>query len=153
MLSKFKKYLINLYIHLAGVRFYSSDTIPIKREFRKFIVKTLHGYEINFTFYKEKRNFIKYFFKKMRRYQCTIFVVAAVFDDKAPESVRKYNNMRIFVNDSSFFLSDENIVVQTLLKVYLDYLLNEMRACMDKNIRQVEDRDKVTETTEILDAK
>lgn len=152
MLAKLRKFLVNIYVHLAGVRFYSSDTIPVKREFRKFIVKTLHGYEITFTFYKEKREFIKYFFKKLKRRHCTIYVVCATFDDKAPVSVKRYNNMRIFVNDSSLFLRDENIIVMSLLHVYLDYLLFEMRSCMKRNVKQVDD-DKVAETKEVFEAK
>lgn len=153
MLAKLRKWLISVYIHLAGVRFYSSDTIPVKQEFRKFIVKTLHGYEITFTFYKEKREFIQYFFMKLKRQYCTIYVVCAVFDEKAPSSIKQYNNMRIFVNDSSLFIFDENAIVQTLLHVYLDYLLHEMRSCMNRNTTPVDSVDKVAETIEVFNSK
>lgn len=148
MLSKLRQFLINIYIHLAGVRFYSSDTIPIKEEFRKFIVKTLHGYQITFTFYKEKRNFIQYYFKSLKKRSCIVYVVSATFDEEAPESVKTYNNMRIFVNDSSCFLSNENEIVKILLHVYLDYLLHEMRTCIRKNTREVDKVDNITETTQ-----
>lgn len=148
MLSKLRNFLVNFYIHISGVRFYSSDTLPIKEEFRKFIVKTLHGYQITFTFYKERRTFIQYCFKNLKKRACTVFVVAAVFDDEAPESVRQYNNMRIFVNDSSFFLSDENAIVMALLHVYLDYLLHEMRSCIVINTTEVDKVDNIQETTQ-----
>lgn len=153
MLAKLCKWLISVYVHLAGVRFYSSDTIPVKQEFRKFIVKTLHGYEITFTFYKEKREFVQYFFGNLKRQYCTIYVVCAVFDDKAPESIKQYNNMRIFVNDSSLLIFDENVIVQTLLHVYLDYLLHEMRACMDYNTKPAGPHDEVAETIEVFNSK
>jgi hypothetical protein len=148
MLSKLRNLLVRIYIHLSGVRFYSSKTLPIKEEFRRFIVKTMHGYEITFTFYKEKRNFIQYYFKNLKTRSCVVYVVSATFDDAAPELVRRYNNMRIFVDDSSFFLSDENAIVMVLLHVYLDYLLHEMRTCINQNTREVDKVDNITDATE-----
>lgn len=139
------KLIVNLYIHLAGVRFYSCQLEPVEKPFRKFIVKTLHGYEIMFSFHKEKRHFIKYFFKSLKKRDCTIYAVTAKFDDVAPETVRAYNSMRIFVNDSTFFLSNEDAIVQTLLKVYLDYLLHEMSTCAKNNIQEVDKVDNITE--------
>mgnify|MGYP003396825322 CR=1 FL=1 len=148
MLAKLRNLLVSVYIHLAGVRFYSSETLPIKAEFRKFIVKTLHGYQITFTFYKEKRNFIQYYFKTLKKRACVVYVVSAAFDDAAPESVQRYNNMRIFVDDSSFFLSDENAIVMALLDVYLDYLLQEMRTCIDRNTQEVDKVDNIQDATQ-----
>lgn len=147
MRSKLIKFFLNIYIHLSGVRFYSSESLPIKDEFRKFIVKTLHGYEITFTFYKEKRTFIQYCFKKMKKRSCMIYVVSSAFDDNAPELIKRYNNMRIFVDNSSFLLFDENAIVMTLLDVYLDYLLHEMRHCIDSNTKEIDKIDKVVDAT------
>lgn len=145
MMLKIHKFLVNLYIRLAGVRFYSCELEPTEKPFRKFIVKTLHGYEITFTFHKEKRHFIKYLFRNIKKCDCTIYAVTAHFDELAPETVRSYNSMRIFVNDSAFFLSNENTIVQTLLRVYLDYLLHEMKSCIKGNTREVDKVDNITE--------
>lgn len=126
MLAKLRSLLVSLYIHVAGVRFYSTETLPVKKDIRKFVVKTLHGYEITFTFYKEKLNYTQYVFRTLKRRDCTIYAVTAHFDRKAPERVRRYNSVRIFVRDSLLFLSDESAIIMTLLNVYLDYLLHEM---------------------------
>lgn len=145
MLAKLRSILVSIYIHLAGVRFYSTETLPVKQDIRKFVVKTLHGYEITFTFYKEKLNFTQYVFRSLRKRNCTIYAVTAHFDKLAPESVRRYNSVRIFVRDSLLFLSDEDSIIMTLLNVYLDYLLHEMNDRTDVAPMTSETKDPVDE--------
>ena len=126
MLAKLRGWCVSVFLHLTGVRFYSSETLPVNNDIQKFIVKTLHGYEITFTFYKEELNFMRYSFKRLRRYHSTVFVATVKFDDKAPLTMTKYNNVRIAVGDFFVRLFTTEIIVQTLLNVYLDFLLDEM---------------------------
>lgn len=126
MLAKFRSWCVSVYVHLTGVRFYSTDTLPVNTDIQKFIVKTLHGYSITFTFYKEKLKFSSYSFKKLKFSLSTIYVVKAEFDSSAPPIMLNYNSVRIFVGRHFVYLFTEEIIIQTLLNVYLDYLLNEM---------------------------
>lgn len=128
MLSKLKGLIFSLYIHVVGARFYSSETLPVKEPIRTLEVKTLHGYEISFSFYKESVSFTQYFFRQLKKRRLTIYAIRANFDHNAPEAVKKFNSVRIFVRDSVLFLSDESQIVMALLNVYLDYLLYEMQA-------------------------
>ena len=125
MFSKIKKLFVYACIYLAGLRFYSCDPLNAKQEFRKFVVRTFHNYELTFTFYKERREFITYFFKKIKRKQYTVFEVVASSGDDRHAHIQKYNSMRIFISDNTLIFSNEDITVMALLKVYIDYVLSE----------------------------
>jgi hypothetical protein len=125
-MDRLRLFAAYLYIHIAGVRFYSTESFPVEKDIRQFIVRTLHGYEIKFTFYREKLNFTKYVFKRLKKCESTIYVISAQFDERAPEVVRRYNSVRIFVRPSFTCFLSETTIIKVLLNVYLDYLLNEL---------------------------
>lgn len=141
MLAKFRGWCVSIFLHLTGVRFYSSETLPVSTDIQKFIVKTLHGYEITFTFYKEELNFMRYSFKRLRRYHSTVYVATVKFDDKAPVIMTKYNNVRIAVGDFFVRIFTNEVIIQTLLNVYLDFLLSEMNSENRTNIDDAYSRD------------
>lgn len=126
MLAKIRSWCVAVFLHLTGVRFYSTETLPVKTDIQKFIVQTLHGYEITFTFYKEELNFLRYSFKHLRHFHNTVYVVSVKFDDKAPVGMSRYNTVRIAVGDFFVKVFSDEIIIQTLLNVYLDFLLGEM---------------------------
>lgn len=133
MLSRLRRLLVSFYIHVAGARFYSSESLPVTRPIRTLEVKTLHGYDISFSFYKESVSFTQYFFRHLKKRNCTIYAVRACFDENAPESVKKFNSVKIFVRDSLLFITDESSIVMALLDVYLDYLLYDMQSSISES--------------------
>lgn len=135
MLSQIRRFLVSFYIHVAGARFYSSEALPVSQPIRTLEVKTLHGYDISFSFYKENISFTQYFFRRLKKRNCTIYAVRACFDENAPESVKRFNSVKIFVRDSLLFITDESSIVMALLDVYLDYLLYDMQTEMNAGVK------------------
>jgi hypothetical protein len=121
-----KKWFAKLIVHIAGIRFYSTEFIPIKKDIQQFVVKTLHGYEIRFSFFREDMDFLQYIFGKIRKRKAIVYIVTANFEDRAPEEIKQYNTVRIFVNNRALALIGEYAITHSLLNVYLDFILAEL---------------------------
>ena len=115
-----------LYIYFVGIRFYDSTITPTTENTDKIIIKTFSGYDITFYFFKEKVNYIHYYLGRNKKAEATIYVITADFGEKAPESIKRYNSVRLWVNDSSIFVSDPKTVNRLLLNAYLDFISNEL---------------------------
>ena len=131
MLGKLKFLTAKFIIHLLGVRFYYSESLLVEKDIKTFDVTTQHGYKILFKFYKLKSHYAQYFFHHLVKKDCVIYAVNANFEEGAPPVVRRYNTVRIFMRDPWEFVFDDDVVVNVLLNVYLDYLLYEMKHAED----------------------
>lgn len=122
-----KHMLIFLYIQITGVRFYTTIFQPETSDIRKLVVRTIYGYDIGFRFYKEEIKFTKYAFRRLRQYNNTVYVICATYDDSAPEAIKKYAGVKVYINAPYLLFCDEAAITQVLLEAYIDLILLEFQ--------------------------
>lgn len=131
-----KKAVIKALIHLRGLTFYETELIPKSNCYKKLEVETVHGHDVNFFFYEEELNDVRYRFGRFRHSKTRVCLIQANFDDKMPPLVRKYNNLKIMIGKNDFFYSDEELLVEVLLAAYLDFILDKEKEASESSITQ-----------------
>jgi hypothetical protein len=109
-------------VYFAGVRFYHTTMVPTTQNIEKVVVKTIKGYTITFSFFREKLNYINYFLGYNRMAAATIYVISAEFGEAAPAEIKKYNSVKLLIKDGLRFINDDSIISRLLLNAYLDFL-------------------------------
>lgn len=131
-----KKAVIKALIHLRGLTFYETELTPKSNCYKKLEVETVHGHDVNFFFYEEELNDVRYRFGRFRHSKTRVCLIQANFDDKMPPLVRKYNNLKIMIGKKGFFYSDEELLVEVLLAAYLDFILDKEKEANESSITQ-----------------
>ncbi len=120
-----KKMVIKALIQLRGLTFYETEITPKSSCYKKLEVETVHGHDVHFFFYEEQLNDIRYRFGRFSHNKTRICLIQANFDDEMPDLIRKYNNLKIMVSGNSFLFNDEELLAETLLSAYLDFILDK----------------------------
>lgn len=122
VLKKLRSVFIFLYVYFAGVRFYHTTMTPTTQNIEKVVIKTVKGYTITFSFYREKLNYISYFLGHNKMAAATVYVISAEFSEDAPIEIRKYNSVKLLIKDGLRFIEDSSVISRLLLNAYLDFL-------------------------------
>lgn len=111
-----------------GIRFYKTGMIPKNPEFKSAQFETIEGHSIEFYFYREVCEDLIFRRGRIRREKFVGYVIQAQFDEKLPEKLHAFNNLKFFFNTKDFFFRDEQVVVRNLLSIYLDFLRTEIKS-------------------------
>jgi hypothetical protein len=122
VLKKLRSVFIFLYVYFAGVRFYHTTMTPTTQNIEKVVIKTVKGYTITFSFYREKLNYISYFLGHNKLSAATVYVISANFSEDAPVEIRRYNSVKLLIKDGLQFINDSSVISRLLLNAYLDFL-------------------------------
>jgi hypothetical protein len=109
-------------VYFAGVRFYHTTMTPTTQNIEKVVIKTVKGYTITFSFYREKLNYISYFLGHNKLSAATVYVISANFSEDAPVEIRRYNSVKLLIKDGLQFINDSSVISRLLLNAYLDFL-------------------------------
>ena len=122
-----KRLLLGLYLNYKGIRFYKTDTVPRSPEFQRAIFKTVGGHAVEFAFYRETFEDLIYRRGTFSKATFIGYVIQAKFEDGMPDSLLRYNNLKFFFNSRNIFLTDEHAIAATLLRIYLDFIKQEIK--------------------------
>lgn len=121
-----KSIFFKLFVFLKGVKFFKYDTPLQQREFKKAVFETVGDHRLEFLFYKQVAEDLIYKRGRVTRQSFVGYVVQLKVDEKLPAEIFKYNNLKFFFKNHSYFVKDENQIANLLLKIYLDYIRKEM---------------------------
>lgn len=126
MINYLKYLFFKLMLHYRGIRFFRTDIIPRKAEFRRTEFQTLDDRQIQFLFYREEFENIIFKRGKIFKESFHCYIVQSKFDNYFPDDINKFNNLKFVFNANSLILTDEEKICTALLNVYLDFIKHEM---------------------------
>ena len=126
MLFKLKKLLFLLTVYVRGIKFYESCYTPKTSEFKEAIFVTVDDYLIKFTFYKETFENIKYIRNRVVKEKYVVFIVKTNFDNKLPNSLINFNNLKYVFTSTYMYDSNDEIIADILLYIYLKFIKHEI---------------------------
>ena len=118
-----KKLVIKAIVYFRGVTFYETDLVPKSNSYKKLEIETVHGHEVNFFFYEEEMNDIRYKYGYFKHSKTKVCLLQAAFDDKMPPLIKKYNNLKIMIDKGDFLFDDDELIADVLMTAYLDFIL------------------------------
>lgn len=118
--------LFKLYVYFYGVRFYKLDREVSTSEFRSAQFETVCGREIQFHFHKEEYDDFIYKRGKVRNKVFTGYIVRADLSDELPNTLTRFNNLKIVFNQRRLSLFQEKQVCDFLLLIFLEFLKKEL---------------------------
>lgn len=125
MVKIIKRILLHVYIYFNGVKFYEYETVPKSPSYKSLEVKTIHGHEIQFYFYEEEINDIRYRYGRFKLDKTKICLLQAQFDQDMPEVVTKYNSLKLTFSRGDLFFDDDVLISSMLISAYLDFITNK----------------------------
>lgn len=127
-LAKFIKGLMfKLALFHRGIRFYQTSMVPKSPRFKSAQFETVGDHQVEFFFYREQCEDLIFKRGRIRRETFIGYVIQAEFDDRLPEKLRQFNNLKFFFNSKDFLIRDEDVVASNLLAIYLDFLRSELQ--------------------------
>lgn len=123
LLKLFLKWM--LYWH--GIRFYQTPNTPSGVEFLKTVFKTVNGLKISFLFYKETCE--DQVFQRGKFHIATFqgYFVKAEFDEGLPDSLKGFNNFKIFLRSRLLRKLSDKTISEILLNMYLEFIKQELQ--------------------------
>lgn len=127
----FKKWMFKLIIKLLGIRFYKMDKCNPENcnatEFKKINFSTTEKNEIIFSFYKEE--YIHYVYRndKVIEDKRFRFIIKAKLDQDFPDKLHRYNDIVFYIKACYLTWFNEDIIVDCLLNIYLDFIHFELK--------------------------
>lgn len=120
------RYLIfKLILYFRGIRFFKTDIDPSSVEFRKAEFKTFGEHQIQFLFYREILEDIRFKRGKITKERFHCYIIQSRFDPSLPEDIVKFNNLKFMFNARNIFMKDEDKICEVLLSLYLDFIKHE----------------------------
>ena len=121
-----KSLFFKLFVFFKGVKFFKYDTALQQTEFKKAVFKTVGDHNLEFLFYKQVAEDLVYRRGRVTRHSFVGYVIQLKVDENLPAEIYKYNNLKFFFKNQSYFVKDENQIASLLLNIYLDYIRKEM---------------------------
>lgn len=110
-----------------GFRLYQTDKEPKSQQFAECRFESINGNVVRFYFYKEDTEDLKYKFGKLIRRRYKVYIVRALFDDKLPDNLTCFNNLKFLVKTNSFITRNETLVSNLLAEIYMGYLIDSLK--------------------------
>lgn len=123
----FKRFLFRLYLFHKGIRFYRTDTMPRCPQFKTAVFQTVGNHRVEFHFYRESCEDLIYKNGRIRSEKFIGYTIQAKLDQDLPEKLAAYNNLKFFFNSKNWILKDDEVICQTLLHIYLDFIDAELK--------------------------
>jgi hypothetical protein len=122
-----KGFLFKLNLFHKGIRFYRTDAMPRTPQFKTAIFQTVNGRQVEFHFYKEACEDLIYRHGRIRSEKFIGYVIQAKLDQALPARLVNYNNLKFFFNSRNWIIKNDELICQTLLNIYLDFLKAELK--------------------------
>lgn len=120
------RFLLRLYLFYKGIRFYRTTNVPKSPEFKQTIFRTVAQHELQFYFYREISDDLIYRRGRIREEKFTGYVLQVKLDDNLPEIFRQFNNLKFFFKGRDFLFTDEKLICDCLLNIFVDFLKHEL---------------------------
>ena len=117
-----QRFLIKLWIHWLGVRFFQTQIVPNNAEVLRSVFETVNGKTIEFLFYRE--NFLDTVYKRgtFKKKRFHSLVILAKFPEDLDAPMIKFNGQFYFFEGPWLKWIDDEILADELLRVYLYYI-------------------------------
>ena len=126
MIDYLRKYilsaLLHVYIRSSGVRFYKSSDIPSSALCGVLRIQMVFNYEISFHFHRSNIKYLIYHNRRLVERDSLIYTIDAIYPPEAPERLKKYSSVRLFVKNDGILFHDLDIVAEVLLSTYLKFV-------------------------------
>jgi hypothetical protein len=107
-----------------GIRFYTTERIPLQPEFKKSEFTTVGGQSVEFFFYREVfTDYVKRF-GRIDEVQYVAYSIRMQVDETMPEFIRQHNNLKIVFKYDSLVGKFEDDLDRELLSQYIEFFKN-----------------------------
>jgi hypothetical protein len=100
-----------------GIRFYTTERIPLQPEFKKSEFTTVGGQSVEFTDYVKR-------FGRIDEVQYVAYSIRMQVDETMPEFIRQHNNLKIVFKYDSLVGKFEDDLDRELLSQYIEFFKN-----------------------------
>ena len=116
------RFFLQIYLYFKGITFFKTSTVPSRAEFIRAEFRTVQGFTIQFSFYRE--NFVDLVYRRrmFKRKGYTGYIIQAQFDERFPERLTAMNSMRFLFKDCILNSLSDRLVSSVLLELYLEYI-------------------------------
>ena len=131
------RFLLYLYIYFKGITFFKTNTVPMRAEFIRAEFRTVHDYQIQFSFYREEFCDLIYKRKMFNRKNYTGYIIQAKFDERFPDSLTAMNSMKFLFKDCVLNALSDKLVSNMLLDLYLEYIKARLEQSGNRSVSKM----------------